>query len=142
MHPLGRRFETGTMNYEALAGFNATIDYLHEIGGWEAIVPYERMLGEHFLAELPDGVTLYGLPGLEGRLPTFLINVDGVPAIDVATALGERGIGVWAHDSWYSMNLYKHLGYDHESVRIGFIHYNSVDEVDRLLSELAALRPR
>ena len=57
-------------------------------------------------------------------------------------ALGERGIGVWAHDSWYSLNLYKQLGYDHEAVRIGFIHYNTVDEVDRLVSELAALRPR
>ena len=40
--PLGRRFETGTLPYELLAGFNATIDYLEEIGGMAAIVPYER----------------------------------------------------------------------------------------------------
>ena len=51
--PLGRRFETGTLPYELLAGFNATIDYLDEIGGMEAIVPYERALGERFLATLP-----------------------------------------------------------------------------------------
>src|SRR5204862_4480 len=36
--PLGRRFETGTQPYELLAGFNATIDYLDSIGGFEAIV--------------------------------------------------------------------------------------------------------
>ena len=52
-NPLGRRFETGTLPYELLAGFNATIDYLDSIGGFEAIVPYERSLGERFLAASP-----------------------------------------------------------------------------------------
>jgi len=138
MSPLGRRFETGTLPYELLAGFNATIDYLGEIGGMSAIVPYERGLGERFLQTLPESVTVYGLPTLEGRVPTFLVNVDGAPAAEVATRLGERGIGVWAHNSWYSLNLYKRLGYDGDAIRIGFIHYNTADEVDRLVSELAA----
>jgi len=138
MSPLGRRFETGTLPYELLAGFNATIDYLGEIGGMSAIVPYERGLGERFLQTLPEAVTVYGLPTLEGRVPTFLVNVDGAPAAEVATRLGERGIGVWAHNSWYSLNLYKRLGYDGDAIRIGFIHYNTADEVDRLVSELAA----
>src|SRR5579871_2015873 len=40
VNPLGRRFETGTLPYELLAGFNATIDYLDEVGSWDAIVPY------------------------------------------------------------------------------------------------------
>jgi cysteine desulfurase family protein (TIGR01976 family) len=136
--PLGRRFETGTLPYELLAGFNATIDYLSEIGGMSAIVPYERGLGERFLQTLPESVTVYGLPTLEGRVPTFLVNVDGAPAAEVATRLGERGVGVWAHNSWYSLNLYKRLGYDGDAIRIGFIHYNTADEVDRLVSELAA----
>src|SRR3954468_11050274 len=52
--PLGRRFETGTQPYELLAGLNATFDYLDDIGGFEAIAPYERGLGERFLAALPD----------------------------------------------------------------------------------------
>ena len=60
INPLGRRFETGTLPYELLAGFNATIDYLDEIGGMEAIVPYERALGERFLATLPECVTSTG----------------------------------------------------------------------------------
>ena len=135
--PLGRRFETGTLAYELLAGFNATIDYLHEVGGMDAIVPYERALGQRFLDALPESVTVYGLPTLEGRVPTFLVNVDGAPAAEVATTLGERGIGVWAHDSWYSLNLYHRLGYEGYAVRIGFIHYNTAEEVDRLVSELA-----
>ena len=137
--PLGRRFETGTLAYELLAGFNATIDYLHEVGGMDAIVPYERSLGEHFLATLPECVTVYGLPTLEGRVPTFLINVEGVEAQDVAGHMAERGIGVWAHDSWYSLNLYRRLGYDGSAIRVGFIHYNTPEEVDRFVGELTAL---
>jgi cysteine desulfurase family protein (TIGR01976 family) len=139
--PLGRRFETGTLPYELLAGFNATIEYLAEIGGMDAIVPYERGLGERFLDALPDTVTIYGLPTLEGRVPTFLVNVEGAPAAEVATRLGERGVGVWAHNTWYSLNLYQRLGYEGDAIRIGFIHYNTADEVDRLVRELAAAGP-
>jgi selenocysteine lyase/cysteine desulfurase len=77
---------------------------------------------------------------MEGRVPTFLINVDGVPAADVATRLAsEHNMGVWAHDSWYSLGLYQRLGYENQSVRLGFIHYNSPEEVDRLLAALDAL---
>jgi len=137
--PLGRRFETGTLPYELLAGFNATIGYLDSIGGLEAIRPYERELGERFLAAIPDRVTVYGLPGMEGRVPTFLINVEGVPAARVAQQMADRGIGVWAHDSWYSLDLYRRLGYEDQAVRLGFIHYNSADEVDRLVAELDRL---
>jgi selenocysteine lyase/cysteine desulfurase len=140
MTPLGRRFETGTQTYELLAGFNAAIDYLGSIGSWEAIVPYERALGQRFLDGISDAVSVYGLPGMEGRVPTFLVNVDGVPAADVAVHLAGQRIGVWAHDSWYSLGLYKRLGYDADSVRIGFIHYNTADEVDRLVAALESAR--
>jgi cysteine desulfurase family protein (TIGR01976 family) len=138
--PLGRRFETGTQSYELLAGFNAAIDYLTTIGGFAAIVPYERSLGQRFLDGISDAVTVYGLPGMEGRVPTFLFNVDGVAAEDVAARLSATGIGVWAHDSWYSLNLYKRLGYTDKSVRVGFIHYNTAGEVDRLIEALEEMR--
>jgi cysteine desulfurase family protein (TIGR01976 family) len=140
MNPLGRRFETGTQPYELLAGFNATVDYLDSIGGFEAIVPYERGLGQRFLDGISEAVTVYGLPGMEGRVPTFLINVEGVPAIDVAARLAQQDIGVWAHDSWYSLGLYKRLGYDDASLRLGFIHYNTAEEVDRLVAALEGTR--
>jgi cysteine desulfurase family protein (TIGR01976 family) len=140
--PLGRRFETGTLPYELLAGFNATIDYLESIGGFAAIVPYERWLGQRFLDGLPDTVTRYGLPGMDGRVPTFLVNVVGAAAPDVAQSLADAQIGVWAHDSWYSLDLYRRLGYTDKSVRIGFIHYNTPEEVDRLLEALASAARR
>jgi cysteine desulfurase family protein (TIGR01976 family) len=137
--PLGRRFETGTQPYELLAGFTAAVEYLESIGGFELISPYERGLGERFLAGLSDAVTVYGLPGMDGRVPTFLLNVAGVAADDVAARLAEQQMGVWAHDSWYSLGLYRRLGYEHQAVRIGFIHYNTEDEVDRLAAALNAL---
>ncbi len=140
--PLGRRFATGTMPYELLAGFNATLVYLESIGGYEVIAPYERSLGERFLESIGDEVTIYGLPGIDGRVPTFLINVPGVPAAHVASHLAERDIGVWAHDSWYSLGLYKRLGYEQEAVRVGFIHYNTAEEVDRLVDGLRSAAGR
>ena len=102
---------------------------------------YERELGERFLAGLTDAATVYGLPTMEGRVPTFLLNLDGMPARDVALALAARGMGVWSHDSYYSLGLYPRLGYD-EAVRLGFIHYNTPAEVDRLNDELARLAER
>src|SRR3954447_3438330 len=88
--PLGRRFETGTMPYELLAGLNATFAYLDDIGGFEVIVPYERALGARFLDALPDAARIYGLQTMDGRVPTFLVNLDGVPAPQVAGRLAER----------------------------------------------------
>ncbi|MDQ2896948.1 MAG: cysteine desulfurase-like protein [Actinomycetota bacterium] len=138
MSPLGRRFETGTFPFELLAGFNATLAYLDSIGGFETIMPWERALGERFLEGLSDAITVYGLPGMAGRVPTFLINVEGRPATEVAARLAEQQIGVWAHDSWYSLGLYKRLGYEQDAIRLGFIHYNTAEEVDRLVAALAA----
>ena len=134
--PVGRGFATGTFPFELLAGFNATIDYLDSIGGPEVISPYERTLGERFLNGLPGSVTLYGLPMMEGRVPTFLVNVDGVEATDLAAHLVSNGIAVWAGDTWYALELYKRLGYERAAVRIGFLHYNTADEVDRVLAGL------
>jgi selenocysteine lyase/cysteine desulfurase len=97
---------------------------------------YERGLGQHFLDALPDSVTVYGLQTMEGRVPTFLLNVEGVPAAEVATTLAERGYGVWAHDSWYSLGM--PFPYPGDAVRVGFLHYNTVEEVDGFVGELAA----
>ena len=77
---------------------------------------------------------------MDGRVPTFLVNVDGVAAEEVAARLADAQMGVWAHDSWYSLGLYQGLGYTGKSVRIGFIHYNTTDEVDRLVTALEEAR--
>jgi cysteine desulfurase family protein (TIGR01976 family) len=137
--PVGRKFETGTAPYELLAGFSATIAYLESIGGMEVLRDYERSLGDRFMATVPETVEIYGVPTMEGRVPTFLLNVDGVPAAEVATTMAERGYGVWAHDTWYSLGLREKLPYPQDAVRVGFIHYNTVEEVDGFVAELAAL---
>ncbi|MGI8421693.1 MAG: aminotransferase class V-fold PLP-dependent enzyme, partial [Gaiellaceae bacterium] len=133
--PLSRRFETGTLPYELLGGLLATFDYLDSIGGIDAIRVYERALGERFVAGLPQGVSLVGLQGMEGRVPTFLLNRDGEGANELAGRLAAAGMGVWAHDSWYCLGLADRL--PPESVRVGFIHYNTEAEIDRLLEALA-----
>jgi selenocysteine lyase/cysteine desulfurase len=137
--PVGRKFETGTAPYELLAGFSATIAYLDSIGGLEVLRAYERDLGQRFLDGLPESVTVYGPQTMDGRVPTFLLNIDGVEAADVATTMASRGYGVWAHDNWYSLGLREKLAYPGNAVRVGFIHYNTVDEVDGFVSELGRL---
>src|SRR5579884_4065745 len=137
--PVGRKFETGTPPYELLAGFSATVAYLDSLGGIGVLREHERALGARFLETLPDGVTVYGLQTMEGRVPTFLLNVEGVEAADVAQTLAARGYGVWAHDSWYSLGLRERLPYPREAVRVGFIHYNTVEEVDGFVRELGRL---
>src|SRR6059058_2909585 len=82
--PVGRRFEVGTAPYEILAGFSATIAYLDSIGGMESIAAYENELGRRFLDGLPENATVYGLQTMEGRVPTFLLNLEGVDATDTA----------------------------------------------------------
>jgi cysteine desulfurase family protein (TIGR01976 family) len=138
-HPAGRRFEPGTAPYELLAGFSATIAYLESLGGMPAIGAYERDLGQRFLDGLPESVTVYGLQSMDGRVPTFLLNVEGVPAADVAARMAEQGFGVWAHDNWYSLGLREKLPYPQDAVRVGLIHYNTADEIDRFNTALAQL---
>src|SRR3954449_2326416 len=88
--PVGRRFEPGTAPYELLAGFSATIAYLESIGAMPVLAAYERELGQRFLDGLPDSATVYGQQTMEGRIATFLINLDGVPAAEAAVRLAGR----------------------------------------------------
>ena len=134
--PLGHRFETGTLPHELLAGFVAAVRYIESIG-FDAILAHERELGERFLGGLPESVRLHGLPTMAGRVPTFCFDVDGISAEDAATRLGERNIAVW-HGNYYAVEVMKRLGLPDGAVRAGFLHYNTVDEVDTLLAALAA----
>jgi cysteine desulfurase family protein (TIGR01976 family) len=138
--PVGRRFELGTLQHELLAGFAAAVEYVDSLG-WDAIVARETALGERFLAGLPDAVWLYGLQSMEGRVPTFCFNVPGRAPQEVAESLAERDLAVW-HGDYYAVETMRYLGLEDGAVRVGIVHYNTEDEVDRLLaalSELAAL---
>ena len=99
---------------------------------------HELELGARFLAGLPDSVTLYGQPTMDGRVPTFALNVAGRSPTEVAAHLGERGIFVWDGD-YYAVEVMKALGLAEGAVRVGIVHYNTSEEVDRLLTELAHL---
>ena len=136
--PLGHRYETGTLPHELLAGFVAAVDYIGSIG-FDAIQAHERELGERFLAGLPDSCRLYGLPTMDGRVPTFCFNVEGRSPRAVAEQLGERGLAVW-YGNYYAVEIMQRLGLEEEgAVRAGIVHYNTAEEVDRLLAELNAL---
>jgi cysteine desulfurase family protein (TIGR01976 family) len=136
--PVAARFETGTQPHEALAGFTAAVEYLRALG-WEAIQAHERELGQRFLDGLPERYRLYGIPSVEGRVPTFAINHPALAADELAARLGERGIAVWP-GNYYALETIRRLGLEERgAVRIGFVHYNTTDEVDRVLEELSAL---
>ena len=95
VRPATHPFETGTLAHELFAGFIAAVEYIESIG-WQAIQARERALGQQFLDGLPDRCTLYGLPTMEGRVPTFAFNVDGHSPRAVAERLGaarHRGLG-------------------------------------------------
>ncbi len=135
--PLAARFETGTQQHELLAGLVAAVEYVEETG-WDAIRAHERDLSERFLAGLPDGVTLYGVPSADGRTPTFAVNIPGRSSFEVADELAAKDIAVWAGD-YYAVEIMQRLGLPDGAVRIGFVHYNTAEEVDRVLAELQKL---
>ena len=136
--PVGNRFQHGTQQHELLAGLLAAVEYIESLG-WEAIVGHERQLGQRFLDGLPEAAQLYGLRTMEGRVPTFAFNLPGRTAEEVAIELAAREIAVW-HGDYYAIEIMKLLGLeDTGAVRAGFVHYNTTDEIDRLLTALDEL---
>ena len=136
--PVGHRFEHGTCQHELLAGFTACVEYIESLG-WEAIVGHETELEQRFLDGLPANVELYGLRTMEGRVPTFCFNVRDRSPESAAIELAARDIAVW-HGDYYAVEIMKRLGLEGTgAVRVGFVHYNTAGEVDRLLTALGEL---
>jgi cysteine desulfurase family protein (TIGR01976 family) len=150
------RWETGTQAFESLVQVTAAIDYLASLGSgatrrsrledaFARIRLHEDALATRFLsglAEMP-AITLYGPNSIgDHRVSTFAIDVQGIHSRDVAAALGEQGIYVWDGD-YYAIGVMEQLGLSETGglVRVGFVHYTSPEEVDRLLSALEALAP-
>ena len=150
-------FETGTQNHEAFAGWIAAVDHLAGLAGEgdrrarlrdafeHAIVPYEAELSRRFLDGIGSisGIRLFGIADagrVHERTPTFAIRVGDRHPAETAKALAERGVYVW-DGNYYALELMERLGLEETggAVRIGFCHYNTPAEVDRVLEELAAL---
>jgi len=155
------RWETGTQNHEGLAGTTAAVDYLAGLGAgtasfagarrerlreaFAAIGDHERRLARRLLDGLNGiaGIRVYGIadPGrLDERTATFSIRLHSTPPPEASRALGERGIFTWA-GNFYALGLTERLGVESSGglLRIGLVHYNTDQEVDRLLDEVARL---
>ena len=152
-----QRWEWGTLNHECIAGITACVEYLAELGrnvaacsgrrqalmaAYGAIQSHERKLMQRMLCGLRkiSGLRLYGISDparLESRCPTFAIRIDGHSPLELATRLGERGIFTW-DGNYYAINLTERLGVEQNGgfLRIGLVHYNTEEEVDRLLDVL------
>jgi len=157
------KFETGTPNFEGMAGAAAAVEYLATVGrrfgeppgtgafrdeilrAFTAIETHERALTSHLIAGLQAirGVRIYGItdPGrLRERVPVVSFTVDGVAPREVARRLGERAIFVWDGD-FYAVHAIDRLGLTEDGglVRIGINHYNTRGEVDRCLNAIAEM---
>jgi cysteine desulfurase family protein (TIGR01976 family) len=150
------RWETGTQNHEAFAGFVAAVGYLAELGGdhdrrssvtkgMARVRAHEAELSRRFLDAVAglDTVSLYGIADparVDERTPTFAVRAGDQHPLETAKALGERGIFVW-DGHYYALELMERLGLEETggAVRIGFCHYNTEAEVDRVVEALAHL---
>ncbi|MGM0689754.1 MAG: cysteine desulfurase-like protein [Bacillota bacterium] len=159
------RIETGTLNHEGIAGAAAAIEFIADLGrrfgssekvikagidtnrserrrlviaGMEAMEFYEQPLTEKLLNGLSTikKVKVYGPPRGYPRTSTISFTIDGVPADQVASALGEKGIFVW-DGHFYAVRLVERLGLMSLGglIRVGLCPYNTETEIDRLLEE-------
>jgi cysteine desulfurase family protein (TIGR01976 family) len=153
------KWETGTESFESLAGVAAAVDYLASLGegtsrrarivdAMAAIKAHGEMISQRFLEGARDvpGLRVYGITDLQRlheRTPTFAVSLAGYRPDEVARLLGEKGIFVWNGD-YYAVAPMERLGVLDKGglVRIGFTHYNTEEEVDRVLHELDALARR
>lgn len=154
------KWETGTQNTEAIAGLRACLAYLGELGaaasadplsraaftgGLRRIITHEQTLSRRFLAGLAaiPGARLYGIGDparVAERTPTFGFTLAGCPPRRAAEHLAAQGIFVW-DGHFYAKGVVEQLGLAEHGglIRIGFVHYNTVDEVERVLEMLSAM---
>jgi cysteine desulfurase family protein (TIGR01976 family) len=155
------KLEIGTYIYENVAGMDAAVRYLEELGrrlnsaadsrrgaivaATEAIRAYEAQLSCAMLDALENAsATVYGLKAKQdvtGRTPTLCFNMPGISPARVTDELAKQNIGV-RDGHMYSPRLMKRLGLTKESgaIRASLVHYNTLDEVHRFGSALTALR--
>jgi cysteine desulfurase family protein (TIGR01976 family) len=152
------RWETGTQLHELIAGITAAIEYLAALGrhaqpsaatrrealeaAYSATVPYERALVTRLISgllEIPN-LRFFGIRDparFSERCSTVSIRIGDHNPTAIATFLGERGIFTW-DGNFYARNLTERLGVEDAGglLRIGLVHYNTMDEVERTLAAL------
>jgi len=151
------RWMTGTQSHESICGAAAAVNYLADVGkfvsdeathrteqldaAFEAIHQYEAELSEHFLNRLTElkSLKLWGISNLKRlkeRVPTFSLTHESIPPSEIATELGKRGIFVWPGNH-YALPFTEAAGLEpHGTLRVGLLHYNTREEIDRLMDSL------
>lgn len=156
------KFETGTKNHEGIAGTLGAIEYLAELGArfgedyserydgefqgrrlqlkmaMSAIHAYEIELSRILIETLEriPGLTIWGITDfrqLDYRVPTVSFTIEGRHPREIASALGQEGIYVW-DGNYYAVAVTERLGLETSGgmVRVGLVHYNTREEVERL----------
>jgi cysteine desulfurase family protein (TIGR01976 family) len=160
-HPPGK-FETGTQNHEGIAGVLGVLEYLRDLGdrygdefmeryanrfagqtlnlkiAMAAIRAYEMELSRALLSTLQEipGLRLYGIQDpddLDQRAPTFSFTLEGIPPRQVAEKLAANDIFVW-DGNYYALAVTERLEIEEDGgmVRVGPVHYNTLEEIERL----------
>lgn len=152
------RFETGTQSFEGQAAVLGTVEYLDWLGSqldpqansrrarliaaMEGATRYEHDLGTRLLDGLKDiaGLRLFGPPTMEARVPTFSFTIEGHHPDAVAERLAARDIYCWS-GNFYAVEAVARLELAESGglIRVGLCHYNTADEVDRLIAALGDL---
>jgi cysteine desulfurase family protein (TIGR01976 family) len=151
-------WETGTQVQELIAGIHAAVEYIAELGrrcdpaakdrraallaSYRSTVAYERSLLTHLIKGLLaiPGLQFYGITDparFHERCSTVSFRLAKGTPTDAATFLGERGVFTW-DGNFYALNLTERLCVEKLGgvLRVGLVHYNTMDEVNRLLTAL------
>ena len=148
------KWMTGTQNHEGIAGALAAVNYLADLGcylkgeeelarrtalevSFAAIEEYETELARQLLEGLNaiKEIKVWGISDLDRlseRVPTVSITHDSLTAAQLAERLGQQGIFAW-HGNYYALEFTESLGLEPAGMlRIGLVHYNTAEEVERL----------
>jgi len=151
-------WEWGTLNHECIASIAACVEYFADLGrrvcpeastrraaieaAHEAIHEHESRLLERIMAGLKKipGLKIYGISDparFHERCATLAVRIENFTPLELATKLGDRGFFTW-DGNYYALNLTEHFDVEKSGgfLRIGLVHYNTMEEVDRLLAAL------
>ncbi len=153
------RWMTGTQGHESMAGTLAAIEHLEWLGifltgkeisrrealrvAFTAIEDYESELCWKMISGLKEiGVKIWGITDSSKKLhraPTVSFTHHSMSAEEIGSALAENGIFAWA-GNFYALELSESLGLEPEgALRVGLLHYNTAEEVDRFLEVLSEI---
>lgn len=146
------KLEPGNTNYELAWGCTGIVDYLDQLGGgsgdrkaieqaFDAIAAHEEVIGERLLTYLRDrnDVRIIGSRSADRatRVPTISFRVEGKSPAFIVGRVDQDNIGI-RYGDFHSRRLIEHLGLAEEGgvIRVSMVHYNTVEEVDRLIASL------